>query len=501
MNKTISHCINFNLYHKGKGNSLNSPNGLRELKGKRLLGYALGNFGITLLNIFSGSFVFQFYVYTINLDPVLATVGLSFNVFISAFFSIIFGVVMDNKKPGKFGKRRPFLLYALPFWIISSIIIWFPPWYSPVNNSLFLPTAIYFWITTAIRTLSGTLIFNTYLSILPEQSQTLENRHSVASLRAFFMIIASVISLFLPLFVQSLLPDPKNAKWYDPSGSIILFYIPLMGLILTCIGFVGVLIVFFSVDESFHLYNSNSNREKVTLRDTIKQMVQPAKDQKYRNLAFTSFFISMSGSIFGFLVFPFQTFLLEFQQAEFLIYVIISLSGKLSWYVVWRFVIKKKPLVKSYSLSLIFAATVSFTDLLFLLSNIPYVLKMVLYIVSFGTILGTTYSIPLFGIPLRASLIQEAARKKNASNVDETISNITGSYYGFSTFVASLGAAVFQIIIGLILTGANQRNPIIITLLFGSQGFFYLIAVIFLRKIKLEKPIEIDTSSPQIEIL
>lgn len=471
---------------------MNSSRTLRELKGKRLLGYTLGNFGITLLNVFTGSFTFQFYVYTINLDPVLASIGLSFNIFISAFFSIVFGVIIDNKKPGRIGKRRPFLLYALPLWIITSIIIWFPPWYSPPNNSLYLPTAFYFWVVTIIRALSGTLIFNTYLSMLPEQSQTLENRHSVASLRAFFMIVASVISLLMPLLVQSLLSDPKNVKWYDPSGKIILFYIPLIGIIFTCFGLVAVLIVFFSVDESFHLYNSNFNKKKVTLRDTLKQMAQPAKDEKYRNLAFTGFFMGISGSIFGFLLFPFQTYLLEFEQSEFLIYVLISIFGKLGWYVIWRVVKKKKSLTSSYSLALTFAAIVAFTDLLFLLSNLPYILKMLLYVISFGTILGTNYSIPLFGIPLSATLIQEAAIKKDASNVDETISNISGSYSGFSMFVGSLGGALSSIIIGLLLTGANQRNPIVITLLFASQGFFYLIAVLFLRKVKFDKPIILD---------
>ena len=474
---------------------MSSSKVLRELKGKRLLGYAVGNFGITMLNIFTGSFVFQYYVYTINLDSVLASVGLSFNVFISAFFSIIFGVVIDNKKPGKFGKRRPFLLYALPFWIISSIIIWFPP-YAPENNSLFLPTAFYFWIITAIRALSGALIFNTYLSMLPEQSQTLANRHKVASLRAFFMIIASVISLFLPLFVQSLLPDPQNAKHYDPSGQIILNLIPVMGFILTCVGLIAVLILFFSVDESFHIYNSNSKKERVTLRETFKRMAQPAKDHKYRNLVFTGFFMNIAGSIFGFLLFPFQTYLLEFQQGEFLLYVIISLSGKLSWYIVWRLVIKKRPLVKSYSLALTFNVIVTFTDFLFLISNLPYAIKILLYVVSFGTILGTNYSIPLFGIPLGASLIHEAAARKNTSDVDETITTISGSYYGFSMFVSSLGAAIFQIIIGLVLTGANKENPIIITILFGSQGFFYIIAISFLRRIKLAEPVKLDTTLP-----
>ena len=99
--------------------------------------------------------------------------------------------------------------------------------------------------------------------MLPEQSQTLENRHSVASLRAFFMIIASVISLLMPLLVQSQLPDPQNVKWYDDSGEIILFYIPLIGIIFTCFGLVAVLTIYFSVDESFHLYNSDFTKKNV----------------------------------------------------------------------------------------------------------------------------------------------------------------------------------------------------------------------------------------------
>jgi Na+/melibiose symporter-like transporter len=336
--------------------------------------------------------------------------------------------------------------------------------------------------------------------MLPEQSQTLANRHKVASIRAFFMIIASVISLFLPLLVQSILPDPQNAEYWKISGQIILKIIPVMGFILTSIGLIAVLIVFFSVDESFHIYNSNTKKERVTLKETFRRMAQPAKDHKYRNLVFTGFFMNISGSIFGFLLFPFQNFLLEFQQAEFLLYVIISLTGKLSWYFVWRFVIKRKPLVKSYSLALAFSAIVSFTDFLFLISNLPYPIKILLYVVSFGTILGTNYSIPLFGIPLGASIIHEAAVKKNTSDVDETITKISGSYYGFSMFVSSLGAAFFQIVIGLILTGANRGNPIIITILFGSQGFFYLIAISFIRRIKLTEPVEIDTTTPRIEV-
>ncbi|MFX1426565.1 MAG: MFS transporter, partial [Promethearchaeota archaeon] len=338
---------------------MNSSQQLRELKGKRLFGYTFGNFGMSLVNVFTGTYLFQFYVYTINLDSVLASVGISVNVFISAFFSIIFGVIMDNKKPGKLGKRRVFLLYALPFWIITNIIVWLPPWYCPVDNRFYLPTAIYFWVVTIIGALSRTVIFNAYLAMLPEQSQTLENRHSVASLRAFFMIVASFVSVLMALLVQSFLPAPQDAKWYDESGKIVLFFIPIVGIIFSILGLVIVLILFFSVDESFYSSNSKLIKEKTTLKDTVIQMAQPAKDYNYRNLALVSFFVGISGSTLGLLVFPVQIILLEFDKSKFFIYAAISIFGKLSWYLIWKMTIKKKSLTSSYSLSLIFAAVVS----------------------------------------------------------------------------------------------------------------------------------------------
>ena len=165
----------------------------RELLGFRLIGYSIGDFGISLVNILFGTFVFQFYVYTINLNSILVSIGISMQLIIGAFFSIIFGVIVDNKTPGKLGKRRPFLLFALPLWVLANILIWFPPWYAPQADSFFWPTAIYFWSMTILQAISGTLIFNVYLSMLPEQSQTQKNRKVVASNRANYCFNISII--------------------------------------------------------------------------------------------------------------------------------------------------------------------------------------------------------------------------------------------------------------------------------------------------------------------
>ena len=201
----------------------------RELHGKRILGYSLGNMGIIINNMFVGTFIFQYYVYTINLDSVLTSVGISLQMIIFAVSSIFFGILADNKKPGKFGKRRPFLLYGLPIWIFTSIIIWMPP-KCPQNNSLFLPTTLFLWSILVIRAISGSSILTAHISMLTEQSQTHENREKIAALTTFFHIIASVIALMLPLIVQSILHDPENVKWWESSGKILVLYIPLIGI-------------------------------------------------------------------------------------------------------------------------------------------------------------------------------------------------------------------------------------------------------------------------------
>ena len=102
---------------------LSPSNKPRELHGKRLFGYILGVFGFSLTNLMIGTFVFQFYVYTVNLNSLLVSIGLSINLIVAAVFSIIWGVVIDNKKPGKYGKRRPYLFYGLPIWVVTSILI------------------------------------------------------------------------------------------------------------------------------------------------------------------------------------------------------------------------------------------------------------------------------------------------------------------------------------------------------------------------------------------
>ena len=465
---------------------MNELTPLRELHGKRLLGYTIGDLGLTLPNMFTGVFLFQYYVYTINLNALLVSVGVTAQLIIGAIFAIIFGVIIDNKKPGKFGKRRPFLLYGLPVWFITSILIWFPL-KCPQDNSFYLPTAIFFWVVTIIRSISRSLIFNVYISMLPEQSQTLKNREKVASIRAAFMILASVIALLLPLTVQSFLEDPANVKWWDTSGKLILLYIPIIGIAFTILGLITVFLIFFSVDESFHNNNLNVKIEKTTVIKAFTRMSTPIRDRNFFKLVVAGFFIGISGKIVGLLVFPFQTYIMEFESAQFYIYIFISIFGKFAWYFIWKKILKKNHILKSYSICILIAVISSFFDIFFLFSGLSFGIKLMLYIISWSTVLGSMYAFPLFSIPIMGSLVHDAAVKKDKSNLDGAMAKISGSYYGLHSFVRSMGPATASLFVGAILSGPNEENPIAVTFVFLSLCIFYLIAFFFIRKIKLSK--------------
>ncbi|MHA1671620.1 MAG: MFS transporter [Promethearchaeota archaeon] len=462
-------------------NTITTP---RELHGKRLFGYSLGDLGLSLPNMFTGTFIFQYYVYTVNLNALMVSVGVTAQFIFGAIIAIIFGVIIDNKKPGKLGKRRPFLLIGLPVWFITTILIWFPP-LCPQDNSSYLPTAIFFWVVILTRTIFRSLLLNVYTSMLPEQSQTLKNREKVASIRSAFSIIASIFALLLPLIVQSMLTDPTNVKWWEPSGKLILFFIPLTGIIFIIFGLVCVIIIFFSVDESFHVNNGNLKKTKIT--DAFKNMLIPVKDKNFVKLMIAGFFIGISGKIVGLLVFPFQTYLMEFQSSEFFIYIFISIFGKFIWFFAWKKIMKRNHIINSYAICILLAVVASVMDVLFLISDLSYAIKVILYIVSWSTVLGSMYAYPLFSIPIMASLVHEAADNDISSNVDESMAKISGSYYGLASFVRSMGPALASLFVGSLLSGPNEESALAITIIFVSIGFFYLIAFIFIKRITLSK--------------
>jgi Na+/melibiose symporter-like transporter len=460
---------------------------LRELHGFKLIGYSFATFGMMLSFYFSGSYIFTYYVYTIHLDSVLTSIGSTLSMVIGAFSSILFGVVIDNKKPGKFGKRRPFLLYGLPIWFISATLIWVPIWKPPQDNPFYLPTAIWYWVFNSLRAISETLLMIALGSMLPEQSQTLKNRKKVATLQANMRAFGSVFGLAIPMFIQTLVPNPRAAEYWTESGAIIIAFASKAGIIFAGIALIFILIAFFSVDESFQ---KKIDFEKKSVITKVKDMFSPGKNPEFRKYIGASVFGMSSQVVMSTTVFPFVTYVLLFQGTDFYYYILISTTCKFAFLYIWQRILRNRDLLKMYKFSTWITVVAAASELLFLI-QMPFMSRIVLFILSFGTVLGGLYSSNLFGTPIFMSIIDEAAEKmvvdpKNATiSKSRAISEISGSYSGLMSFTISICTSFFSFIYGLILQD-NIRNTTVLTFSLASMSLFFIVKGIFLQRLKIK---------------
>lgn len=466
---------------------MSNNSNLRELHGKRAIGYNIGYFGIFLSNMLISVFIFQFYVYTVNLSSILASVGLFLQLILGAIFSILFGVVIDNKRPGKRGKRRIFLLYGLPFWALTGLLLWMPPWYCPEGNPFYLPVAIYYWALLILNAFFGNMMLVAHGSMLPEQSQTTENRKKIATIGTILVIIASFIGMLLPLIIQSLLADPENVKWWQDSGKTIILLMPYVGGLVVLVGLVSILITYFSVDESFLNDCEFDESSKKSLKKFFREMKRPAKDKKFKNFIKASFFIQFAGRAIALVLMPFLIYVLIFQGIQFFIYMAVSVICKLVWFYIWNRVFKKCDMIKAYSFCLLSTVIASGFELIYLLNFLSFELKVALFFVTYGTVLGSMYALGLFQGPLISALIDEAALKIIEKESNAVVSEISGAYSGLNIFMMTIGQGIASITIGFMLMGDNLENPVIITLILASVGIAYLFALLCIIRIKLEK--------------
>ena len=129
-----------------------SPTKPRELHGFRLICYSCGFFAFMFMMLATDSYLLNFYIYTLYLDPLQVSTGFTISMIVGAFSSIIFGIIIDNTKPRKLGKRRLYILIALLPWVISQILLYYPPWPPTKGTPVsYWPTAIWLWSISLIR--------------------------------------------------------------------------------------------------------------------------------------------------------------------------------------------------------------------------------------------------------------------------------------------------------------------------------------------------------------
>ena len=448
----------------------------------------MGALGLMLpFSIFT-AFSFQYYVYTVGLDSLLTSIGIFLGLFVFAIGSPIFGVISDNKRPGKIGKRRPFLLYGTPILLITAILVWTPP-LCPMGKPVYIPTAIYFYVMSILLNLGYVSILAPYNSMLPELCGTEENRVKVASIQGIFNIFGIILGILFPMILQSNLEVPTEAKWWEPSGAYLIGTLPLVGSLLGIVGTILIMISFFSVDESFHEIEVREKTQKISISETFKQMFEPAKNPKLRNYLSQTVYASIAGRILITIVVPLLTYVLLLVGIQFIIFIVVLIPFALLGFIFWNKQIGKIGLIETnvkanYIMIMALLASLSF------LVIFDFGIRVVIGIILMGLAISSLVGSFLFPNPIISAIVDESASKLEFTSKLEGISQLSGSYFGLNLFILNFASAIANIVFGALLTGGNEENPFLILISLPIAGLFFIVSTIFLKRIKLEKKTE-----------
>ncbi|MGV9200593.1 MAG: MFS transporter, partial [Promethearchaeia archaeon] len=396
----------------------------------------------------------------------------------------IFGYLIDKKEPGKFGKRRPFLILCLPFICVSLILLW----YSPLSNTFAAMNwgiAIYLWIVLVIFFVSYAMLRSTYMSMQPEQSQVEQNRIKIGSMIGIFSLVGTVLGIFLPLILQSQLKNPDNIFHSTHDRQFLLDALPFLGWMFAILSIGFTLGAFFSTNEDFFhdMPNNEATQTQITLKDVILNIGRPFQDRNFRYFLLSIMLSSIGIRLLLKDLTLFLTFTLYLKESGFITFILPLVLFAVLGFIVWSKRAQDKGIKNAYLqaqwlvvIALLLAAflLIDFSQTLLL-----WLARILLAILLFALVVG--FILPT---PAISELVDDAPDDMLTKMKADSLS---GSYFGTYFFILNVGFALGDLILGLILSGPRAENRIAVGMILPIAGLLYLAANLLFRKINFSR--------------
>lgn len=160
-----------------------------------------------------------YYVETLNLAVGLAAIGRVIFAVWDAVDNLIFGYLSDNTRT-RWGRRRPWLISALPLFLLLFVMVYTVPDIFSTGNRLFY----YFTIIIFLYETAATIVWQNYGALFPEIFRETSKRANVSALKQVFAIIGMVIGIAVTPIVYGKFGFTNMAIIYAVIGGAILLY-------------------------------------------------------------------------------------------------------------------------------------------------------------------------------------------------------------------------------------------------------------------------------------
>lgn len=388
------------------------------------IGYAFGDFGCNMSFAFINSYLMLFYVTCMKIDPKHFAVLILLGKIFDAINDPIIGGLCDATKPGKGGKFKPWIKWASPVLLLSSIALFIYAPSAPYGVKIAMCLGIY-----CLWSVAYTSVNVPYGSMQSCITNDPAGRSSLSQWRSIGAMCAQIpIMILLPLLVYD-----KND---NPRGDLFIIFVGVMG----AIGLV-----------SFYLL-----RRMTTERIAA---AQPLEKQKFNYFAtLGSFFknkpmmgVTISTVAYLALMMTVTTsmpyiFMCYFQNTK-----LITIATMLAGCPVALGILLVKPMLKKFTkkqlctypfvLSAISAGVAAFVRI-----RNPYVWIVLVAIAMFGS---------AFYLTLMWALVADCIDYQERRTGRREESSIYATYSLFRKIAQGVGAAVVSWAIGM--TGYNQK--------------------------------------------
>lgn len=476
----------------------------RVLDQRQRFQYAAGLFGLMLPLSTFNAFSYNYVIYVIGLDELLASLGTFIGLVCFALGGVYFGHLTDKIKPTKIGRRRPFIVIGAPLFAIAFVMLWVFPVKCSFSGEVNWPVAIYYWAICIIFCTLYMFVWSPYMAMLPEISTDEENRIAITSTQGLLNMIATVVGLLLPFILLSGVEDPRSALFHlQDGGRELALQMQSLSILFSMASVVMLYITAYYIKEPFleecqdeSISKDDLPEECIVTEKSFKEQLQdvfkPFKNHEFKWWSYTNFTLNFGMRIPMTILMGMLMYVLELEGIAMIIFLVAVLPFVAIGFNVWNNISKKQGLKKTLT-TLLGLLTIFMGFGAFLLINMVWGLKIAVgfaIVVILVSCLIALYILPNAIVSKIIDLEIEDQIEKNGPFEDiNDRYKFAGKFFGANALILNLSGASAFILIGMLL---DKEDPFIITLMLPITGIFMLMAFFFARPINLRRGKVID---------
>ncbi|MHA1338481.1 MAG: MFS transporter [Promethearchaeota archaeon] len=465
---------------------------IRILNTSQSIAYSMAAFGLMLpVSLYNG-FSYYFIVYIVGLSPIFGSIGNSLGLFLNAIVSPLAGFLSDQKKPTKFGRRKPYLLIGAPLMSIGFFFLWFWPDWLSIATIGQLGVAIIYWIASAVFCIFNSYAFPPYTSMLPEISNVNENRIKIAGIQGMANLVGTVVGMIFPFLIKS----------FASTNEELIFWMTIIGLGTCIFSIITIYITVFvihepieelvksgKIDLNLEKTSNKQNKSEFSLISLFKDILSPLKNKDFNQFAKSNFFFNLGMRIPMTILIPLLEIVIGVKSEDLIIFILIVLPFAVAGFVLWTKLSGKIGLIKTLKYDYYIMIAFMGGAIIFIGIN-NATLKIIIGLIMIIVVITALIAIYVIPAPAISKMVDKEIENTIASkgpfeNEDEKY-KFAGKFFGVNSFLLNLAQAISFLILGPILE-ANKEDPIILTICMPITAFIVLISVQFLKKVEIEK--------------